>query len=96
MPRRRSKDPTTDIRITIPRSIHDKILDILEPSASRSAWISAACRDKLIESGGLLTSEATAKQLLMAFQTKCDEENIHVEYMFWKILEEAVGLVRLS
>ncbi len=96
MSRRRSSDPTESIRITIPRSIHHKILDVLEPSASRSAWISAACRDKLLESGGLLTSEASAKQLLMAFQSKCDEENIHVELMFWRILEEAVGLVILS
>ena len=61
MPRRRSKDPTTDIRITIPRSIHDKILDILEPSASRSAWISAACRDKLMGTTSL--DDASSKQL---------------------------------
>ena len=99
MPRRRSKDPTTDIRITIPRSIHDKILDILEPSASRSAWISAACRDKLMESPenmDLTTHAASAKQLLVAFQSKCKQEGIHVDYMFWTVLEQAVGLVRLS
>lgn len=65
MSRRRSKDPTTDIRITIPRSIHDKILDILEPSASRSAWISAACRDKLMQRGTLV-ADATNLQLLIA------------------------------
>src|SRR6056300_1147516 len=65
MSRRRSKDPTTDIRITIPRSIHDKILDVLEPSASRSAWISAACRDKLMDTG-MKVADATNLQLLVA------------------------------
>lgn len=61
MSRRRSTDPTESIRITIPRSIHNKILDILEPSASRSAWISAACRDKLMGSTSL--DDASSKQL---------------------------------
>jgi len=49
MPRRRSKDPTTDIRITIPISVLEGIHQELEPTASRSAWISAACRDKLLD-----------------------------------------------
>ena len=61
MSRRRSADPTESIRITIPRSIHHGILDILEPSASRSAWIAGACRDKLIGSTSL--DDASSKQL---------------------------------
>ena len=65
MSRRRSSDPTESIRITIPRSIHHKILDVLEPSASRSAWISAACRDKLVQRGTLV-ADATNLQLLIA------------------------------
>ena len=48
MPRRRSKDPTTSIRITIPQSILHKIHEDLTPTASRSAWIAAACRNQLL------------------------------------------------
>ena len=61
MSRRRSKDPTTDIRITIPRSVLDAIHDEIEPTASRSRWISDACRDKLL--GGRTIDDATSKQL---------------------------------
>jgi len=61
MPRRRSKDPTTDIRITIPRSILDAIHDELEPTASRSRWIADACRDKLV--GGSTIDDARSIQL---------------------------------
>jgi len=61
MSRRRSKDPTTDIRITIPRSVLDAIHDEIEPTASRSRWISNACRDKLL--GGRTIDDATSKQL---------------------------------
>lgn len=61
MPRRRSKDPTTDIRITIPRSILDAIHDELEPKASRSRWISDACRAKLL--GAPTIDDATSLEL---------------------------------
>jgi len=64
MPRRRSKDPTTDIRITIPRSILDAIHDELEPTASRSRWIATACRDKLMEKSNYQSiDEASSMQL---------------------------------
>lgn len=61
MPRRRSKDPTTSIRITIPQSVLDAIHFDLEPTASRSAWIASACRDKLI--GGSTIDDARSIQL---------------------------------
>ena len=61
MSRRRSKDPTTDIRITIPRSVLDAIHDELEPTSSRSRWISNACRDKLL--GGTSLDDASSLQL---------------------------------
>ena len=64
MSRRRSKDPTTDIRITIPRSVLDAIHDEIEPSASRSRWISNACRDKLLGSGSTDLDGASNMQLL--------------------------------
>ena len=49
MPRRRAADPTDSIRITIPRSIHDKIKAEIGYEDSRSAWISKACRMRLQE-----------------------------------------------
>lgn len=62
MSRRRSADPTDSIRITIPRSIHNKILDTIG-TGSRSAWISAACRAQL--DGGTYIADASDKQLLV-------------------------------
>lgn len=64
MSRRRSKDPTTDIRITIPRSVIDRIHDEIEPTASRSRWISNACRDKLLESISTTIDSASNIQIL--------------------------------
>jgi len=62
MSRRRSSDPTDSIRITIPRSIHNSILDTIG-TGSRSAWISAACRAAL--QGGTYIADASDKQLLV-------------------------------
>lgn len=53
MPRRRSKDPTTSIRITLPQSVLTRLHEDLTPTASRSAWIAAACRDKLLGSSAI-------------------------------------------
>lgn len=47
MPRRRSKDPTIAISITLARSLLDEIDLELSRSASRSAWIATACRMRL-------------------------------------------------
>lgn len=47
MPRRRAKDPTTAISITIPRSLLDEIDEELAPTSSRSLWIATACRMRL-------------------------------------------------
>jgi len=62
MGRRRSQDPTDSIRITIPKSIHNKLLDTIG-TGSRSAWISAACRAAL--DGGTYIADASDKQLLI-------------------------------
>lgn len=63
MSRRRAKDPTDSIRITIPRSIHDKIKQRIGVEESRSAWISSACRRAL--QGGTMIADASDKQLLV-------------------------------
>ena len=47
MPRRRSKDPTTAISITLPRSLLDEIDADLRQIDSRSLWIANACRMRL-------------------------------------------------
>lgn len=62
MSRRRSADPTDSIRITIPRSIHNKILERIG-IGSRSAWISAACRGAI--EGGTYIADASDQQLLV-------------------------------
>ena len=63
MSRKRSLDPTDSIRITIPRSIHDKIKERIGHDASRSAWIAKACRAQL--DGGTYIADASDKQLLV-------------------------------
>jgi len=62
MSRRRSADPTDSIRITIPKSIHNRILETIG-TGSRSAWISAACRAAF--DGGTYIADASDKQLLV-------------------------------
>ena len=47
MSRRRAKDPTTAISITLPRSLLDEIDQELSPTSSRSLWIATACRMRL-------------------------------------------------
>lgn len=49
MSRRRSKNPTTAISITLPRALLDEIEDELTRTTSRSGWIANACRMKLKE-----------------------------------------------
>ena len=47
MSRRRARDPTTAISITVPRSLLDEIDAELSPTSSRSLWIATACRMRL-------------------------------------------------
>ena len=63
MPRRRSSDPTTDIRITIPMSVLSKIHEELGHKDSRSAWISKACRMRLAEERPGLDEYSTMRLL---------------------------------
>ena len=64
MSRRRSKNPTTAISITVPRSILDQIDDELTRTQSRSAWIAGACRDKLDGNASVSLESAPNVQLL--------------------------------
>lgn len=61
MSRRRSKDPTTAISITLTRSILDKIDDSLTRTESRSAWIASACQARLDKNKQI---DLTTRQLL--------------------------------
>lgn len=63
MPRRRAKDPTTAISITLKRTLLDNIDDELTRIQSRSAWIAGACQDKL-DGGGVSLVDAPSVQLL--------------------------------
>lgn len=61
MPRRRARDPTRPIKITIPSSILDAIHAELSETSSRSLWISDACREKL--EGAKTLDESTSMEL---------------------------------
>jgi hypothetical protein len=75
MSRRRSKDPTDSIRITIPRSIHDRIKAELGYDASRSAWISKACLMRLQEERPGLDEYSTMRLMSeLRYREECNDE----------------------
>ena len=80
MSRRRASDPTVGIRITIPRSVADKIEEQLSFSESRSRWITSACRLKLDE---VTVGETYSTRRLMAILHARDDIDetlkIHLE-----------------
>jgi len=90
MSRKRSADPTTPIKITIPRSVLDAIHDEIGPSSSRSAWISVACRDKLLGSSDFKMADANLAQRWQAFRTTLHDEGVWVEPMMLNLVQEAV------
>lgn len=73
MSRRRSKDPTTAISITLTRSILDKIDDSLTRTQSRSAWIALACQRKLENNENI---EFTTRQLMAMLHARVDDETL--------------------
>lgn len=63
MSRRRSSNPTRAVSIALTQTMIDEVDDCLGPMGSRSAWIAAAIRDKLDDSGTKL-ADATPFQLI--------------------------------
>lgn len=61
--RRRSPNPTRAVSIALTQTMIDEVDDCLGPMGSRSAWIAAAIRDKLDDSGTKL-ADATPFQLI--------------------------------
>ena len=72
MPRRRAKDPTTAISITLPRSLLDEIDDKLTRTQSRSAWIASACRSCL----DYEQIELPLRQLMAMLHARTDDETL--------------------
>ena len=74
MSRRRAKDPTRSIRITLQASVLDGIHHLLAHDESRSRWINTACKRYLAAHDGqmppLTVSDATDKQLLAALYAR--------------------------
>lgn len=66
MSRRRAKDPTTAISITLKRSLLDMIDDELTRASSRSKWISQACQMRLSSD----TLALTDRQLFAAVHAR--------------------------
>lgn len=71
MSRRRSKNPTKAISITLPQRLLDEIEDELTRNDSRSKWIASACEAKL-GAEGTLVQDATTKQLLTILYNRGD------------------------
>ena len=71
MSRRRSKDPTTAISITLTRSILDKIDDSLTRTQSRSAWIASACQARLDNNEQI---DLSTRQLMAMLHARIDDE----------------------
>ena len=70
MSRRRSKDPTKAISITLPLSLLNKIDDQLTRTSSRSHWIGGACRMRLDDSSSSM--EIPTKQLMAMLHARDD------------------------
>lgn len=66
MSRRRSKNPTKAISITLPQGLLFELEERLPATASRSAYIAVAIREKMSGEGGFTVAEASDKQLLAA------------------------------
>ena len=69
MSRRRSKDPTKAISITLPLSLLDDIDDKLTRTQSRSAWIANACSLHLHDDG----INIPTRQLMAMLHARIDE-----------------------
>ena len=70
MSRRRAKDPTTAISITLPRSLLDKIDDKLTRTDSRSAWIARACVNELVDD----EINVPTRQLMAALHARVEDD----------------------
>lgn len=73
MSRRRAKDPTTAISITLPRSLLDDIDDNLTRTQSRSAWIADACRVKM---GEYPAGNIDTRQLMAMLHARIEDETL--------------------
>jgi metal-responsive CopG/Arc/MetJ family transcriptional regulator len=73
MSRRRSKDPTTAISITLTRSILDKIDNSLTRTQSRSAWIALACQARLDNNDQI---DLSTRQLMAMLHARVDDETL--------------------
>jgi len=73
MSRRRAKDPTTAISITLPRSMLDEIDDHLTRTQSRSAWIADACRIKM---GEYPAGNIDTRQLMAMLHARIDDKTL--------------------
>ena len=70
MSRRRSKNPTKAISITLPLSLIHDIDDQLTRTQSRSAWIADACR---IKTGDYQAGEIDTRQLMAMLHARTNE-----------------------
>ena len=73
MSRRRSKNPTKAISITLPLSLIHVIDDHLTRTQSRSAWIADACRIKI---GDYPSGEIDTRQLMAMLHARIDDETL--------------------
>ncbi len=71
MSRKRSKDPTIAISITLPRSLLDKIDDQLTRTSSRSKWIADACSYKM---GTYEASDIDTRRLLAMLHARATHD----------------------
>ncbi len=72
MSRRRARDRTTAISITLPRSMLDEIDDQLTRTQSRSAWIAGACTMRLEQKA----MEISTRQLMAMLHARIEDETL--------------------
>ncbi len=72
MSRRRSKDPTKAISLTLPMSLLEQIDDNLTRTCSRSAWIAGAVAMRLEQKA----MEISTRQLMAMLHARVDDETL--------------------
>jgi len=85
--RKRTGKRYVPISISLPMTMVNDIESELDAKQSRSEWIADAITAKMGEGGWSLVDNGNAIQWLYAFKNAMKEQNVHVDAMFWQILE---------
>ena len=86
--RKRTGKRYVPISISLPMTMINDIESELDAKQSRSEWIAEAITAKMGDGGWSLFDDGNALNWFGAFKTAMKEHNVHMDMMFWQILEQ--------